>query len=151
MSEFLELFIASFAAGFIGSLFMTVSQEIDLRFINKRPISFSPVLALFKIFKLDFEVLSKKEKIIASYVVHFIYGTVWGFPLAIFYFFGYKDLIVIGIFYFLIVLIQGWIVIWALGISGPPWTWGYKAVFSEIIHKIIYTISVIASFVLFFS
>lgn len=151
MLEFFELLKLSLIAGFIGSFFMTISQEVDLRVINKRPVSFSPALAFFKIIRLDFEKLAPQSKVFASYAIHFVYGTVWGFPLALFYFFWDLDAVLVGAIYFLIVLSQGWIVLGVLGIAGPPWTWGYRVVLSDIAHKVVYTIFVSISFMLLLS
>ena len=145
---FTGLLALSIGAGFVGTAAMTISQEVELRFISKRPISFSPAIALFKLLKLDFEKLSQRAKVFSSYAVHFTYGTTWGFPLALFYFFNYTGIIAVGISYLLIVLIQGWITVWLLGIAGPPWTWGGKAVLFEIIHKTVYTAFVMLSFIL---
>jgi len=144
------LFIASFIAGFLGTVVMTVGQEIQIR-ITKRPISYTPAIAFFKIFRLDFDTLSSRVKGIASYAVHFVYGTVWGFPLALLYFFGFTEFIPILIVYFLIVWAQGLITVWALRIAGPPWTWGLKANLMEFFFKALYATASLSFFVILLS
>ena len=138
----------SFIAGFLGTIAMTISQEIEIRFITKRSISFSPAIAFFKIFNLDFESLNKRHKIIASYVVHFVYGIVWGFPLAFLYYYGLIKPVFLSALYLTIVLVQGWVVLKILHVTDFPWTWGYKAVLTELIHKTIYTVSATCVFML---
>lgn len=134
------LFILSFIAAFGGTVLMTLSQEIEIR-LNKRPISHTPAIAVFKILHLDFERLSERMKGVASYVVHFGYGTVWGFPLAILYLLNVVDFWPLLIIHYVIVLLQGWIVVPLLGIAGPPWTWGWKPVLTEAGHKVIYSVA----------
>ena len=141
------LFVFSFIAAFFGTVVMTVGQEIELR-INKRPISHTPALAVFKILRLDFERLSEKMKIILSYLVHFGYGTFFGFPLALLYLFGVTGFWVVTISYFFIVWIQGLIVIPLLGIAPPPWHWGAKAILTEMGHKAVYAFAATYTFFL---
>ena len=132
------LIIPSLIAAFFGTIAMTLSQEIEMR-INNRPISHSPAIAAFKVLHLNFDALSARLKNIASYVVHFSYGTLWGFPIALFFLFGVTTFWKLFILQYVVVLLQGWIVIPLLGIAGPPWTWGWKPVLTEMFHKIIYT------------
>ena len=139
------LLIPSFIAAFLGTIFMTLSQEIEIR-INQRPISHIPAIAVFKLLHLNFDVLSVRGKNIFSYVVHFAYGTFWGFPLAVFFFFGVTTFGKLLLFQYIIVLLQGWIVLPLLGIAGPPWTWGWKPVLTEMFHKIIYTFAMVFFF-----
>ena len=143
-----ELLITSIVAGFIGTVFMTMSQEIELRYINKRPISFSPALAVFKIFRFNFEELSYKARVVITYLVHFCYGTFWGFPLALFYFYGYTEPFFLNIVYYAIILLQGWVILLILNIAGPPWTWGTRAVIFEPIDKLMYVLYASGSFML---
>jgi len=133
-----SLFIISFIAGFLGTVVMTAGQEIQIR-ITKRPISYTPAIAFFKIFRLDFDALGNRAKGVASYAVHFAYGTAWGFPLALLYLAGFTDFIPTLIAYFLIVWIQGLVIVPLLGIAGPPWTWGLKANLFEVFFKALYT------------
>ena len=144
------LFITSFVAGFLGTVVMTVGQEIQIR-ITKRPISYTPAIAFFKIFRLEFDALSSQAKGVASYAVHFVYGTVWGFPLAFFYLFGFTDFILTLIIYFLIVWVQGLITVWILRIAGPPWTWGLKANLMEFFFKALYATASLSFFVILLS
>ena len=81
------LLVPSLIAAFLGTLFMTLSQEIEIR-INERPISHTPAMAAFKVLHLNFDSLGEREKNIASYVVHFVYGTLWGFPIALLFYIG---------------------------------------------------------------
>ena len=139
------LLITSFIAAFLGTLVMTVSQEIEIR-INKRPISYTPALAVFKILHINFHILSQRAEIFWSYAVHFLYGTFWGFPLAFFYLYDFINFIPVVVTFFLIVLLQGWIVLPFLGIVGPPWTWGTKAILTEVFHKSVYALATVAFF-----
>ena len=143
----ISLFAVSFIAGFLGTVVMTVGQEIQIR-ITKRPISYTPALAFFKIFRLDFDALSSRAKGVASYAVHFVYGTVWGFPLAILYLTGFTDFIPTLIAYFLVVWIQGLITVWLLRIAGPPWTWGLRANLMEFFFKALYAPAGLRSFMI---
>ena len=139
----IPLLLLSFAAAFFGTVAMTVSQEIEIR-INKRPISYTPALAVFRILHLDFDRLSTRMKGVASYAVHFAYGTVWGFPLA---FMNFASIWLTILTFWIIVVIQGWIILPILGIAGPFWTWGLKAVITEMIHKFIYAVTTVLFFV----
>ena len=141
----INLLILSFTAAFFGTLIMTIGQEIEIR-IKKRPISYTPAIAVFKILRLDFNRLSKWMKVLLSYVVHFGYGTMLGFPLAFFEYFGFMDVYVVLLVYFLIVWIQGLIVVPLLGIAGPPWTWGVNAILTEMLHKAVYAIATLIIF-----
>ena len=141
------LFGTSLVAGFLGTVVMTVGQEIQIR-IAKRPISYTPALAFFKIFRLDFDALNSRAKGVASYAVHFVYGTVWGFPLAILYLVGFTDFISTLIVYFLIVWIQGFITVWLFRIAGPPWTWGLRANLMEFFFKALYATAGLSSFMI---
>lgn len=136
----ITILIFSFFAGFLGTIVMTFGQEIEIR-INKRPISYSPAIAVFKILHLDFDALSLKTKVVLSYLVHFAYGTFWGFPLTVFYFLEITNFFIIVPIYFFIVLTQGWIVLPLLGIVGPPWAWGWKSVVTEMIHKVVFSVA----------
>ncbi|MAF59427.1 MAG: hypothetical protein QF858_01635 [Candidatus Pacebacteria bacterium] len=142
---FIELLILSFVAAFFGTIVMTVGQEIEIR-IKKRPISYTLAIAIFKILRLDFNKLNKGMKIVSSYIVHFAYGTALGFPLAFFEYFGFMDFYIVLIVYFLIVWIQGLIVVPLLGIAGSPWTWGLKPVLTEMVHKFVYSIATLIIF-----
>ena len=143
----ISLFAVSFIAGFLGTVVMTVGQEIQIR-ITKRPISYTPAIAFFKVFRLDFDALGNRAKGVASYAVHFAYGTFWGFPLALFYLAGFIDFIPMLIVYFLIVWIQGFITISLLRIAGPPWTWGLKKNLIEFFFKALYTTASLSFFLI---
>ena len=136
--EFILIVLISFVAAFAGTVAMTLSQEIEIR-ITRRKISYTPAIAVFKILHLDFEKLSNTAKGVFSYLVHFGYGTIWGFPLALFYMFNFVSFIPVLIAYFFIVWIQGIVVIPLFGIAGPFWTWGRRAILTEVFHKIIYS------------
>lgn len=136
--EFISVLLISFISAFAGTVAMTLSQEVEIR-LTHRKISYTPAIAMFKILHLDFEKLHKTTKDFLSYVVHFGYGTVWGFPLALFYIFDFLNFVPVLIAYFFIVWIQGLIVIPLLGVSGPFWTWEKRAIATEIFHKIIYS------------
>ena len=144
--DFFTLLILSFVAAFGGTLTMTLSQEIEMR-INRRPVSFTPALAVFKILRLNFDVLSSRMKTFWSYTVHFVYGTFLGFPLALLYFFNVTNFVSVLVIYFLIIWIQGLIIIPLLGIAGPPWTWGVQPILTEIFHKTVYAFSTVIFFI----
>lgn len=141
------LFGTSLAAGFLGTVVMTIGQEIQIR-VTKRPISYTPAIAFFKIFRLDFDALSSRVKGVASYAVHFVYGTAWGFPLALLYLAGFTDFIPTLIVYFLIVWVQGLTVVWLLRIAGPPWKWGLKANLMEFFFKALYATAGLSFFMI---
>lgn len=141
----ITLLILSFISAFFGTIVMTVGQEIEIR-IKKRPISYTPAVALFKIFHLNFNKLNKWMKGLASYVVHFAYGTALGFPLAFFEYFGFMDFYTVLVLYFLIVWLQGLIIVPLLGIAGPPWTWGVNAILTEMLHKAVYALATLIVF-----
>jgi len=146
--ETVVIFLLSFLAAFIGTLAMTLGQEIELR-VNKRPISHTPAIAVFKILRLNFERLGGRMKLLIGYLVHFGYGTFLGFPLALFYLFDFVIFNPVLLIYYIVVLLQGWIILPLLGISGPVWSWGLKPVLTEMAHKAIYSlVTVIAFFAL---
>jgi|TARA_Y100000310_G_scaffold63585_1_gene59063 hypothetical protein len=148
--DLIVLLFISFAAAFLGTVVMTVGQEVEMR-ISRRPISYTPAIAVFKIFRLNFEQLSQWMKIAASYTVHFAYGTAWGFPLAFFYLFDFIEFTPVLVSYFLIIWIQGLVVVPLLGIAGPPWTWGFKAILTEMVHKAVLAVSTVLIFQYFIS
>ena len=119
--QVVTLLALSFLAAFLGTIVMSVGQEIELR-INKRPVSYTPAIAVFNLLRLDFERLSKRIKAFVSYLVHFGYGTFWGFPLALLYLFGVTGFWTVTISYFFIIWIQGLIVVPLLGSTGLPWS-----------------------------
>lgn len=139
------LFALSFVAAFLGTVVMTVSQLVEIR-ITKRPSSHTPAIAAFKILRLNFGVLTEKQKAIATYIVHFSYGIFWGFPLALFYLFGVIGFWTVTISYFFIVWIQGLIIVSLLGVAPPPWSWGAKAILTEMTHKAVYAFAATAVF-----
>lgn len=143
--QIVTLFALSFIAAFLGTVAMTVGQEIELRF-NKRPISYTPAIAVFNILHLDFERLTERTKAFMSYFVHFGYGTFLGFPLALFYLFGVIGFWTVTISYFFIVWIQGLIIVSLLGVAPPPWSWGAKAILTEMTHKAVYAFAATAVF-----
>lgn len=147
MNSILVLFVFSFIAAFFGTVAMTVSQEIEIR-LNRRPISYTPAIAVFNLLGLDFDRLEERLKGIASYAVHFAYGTVWGFPLVFFVIFDVTNAVLILVLYYIVILLQGWITLPLLGIAGPPWTWGLKPLLTEAFHKLIYSLATFYSFTL---
>jgi len=148
--DFLILLVMSFTAAFFGTMFMTVSQEIEIR-LRRRSISHSPAVAVFKILHLDFNVLSKHAKVFWSYATHFAYGTFWGWPLALFVFFNIPDPKLVLAVYYIVILVQGWTVLPLVGIMGPPWTWGIKSVLIEMVHKAVFAAVTVAVFSLLLS
>lgn len=145
----LSVFTVSFFSALLGTMIMTAGHEIEMS-ISRRPISHTPAVAVFKILKLDFSKLNVQMKDIASYTVHFAYGTFWGFPLAIFYFLDFTAYLPVLIIYFLIILIQGFSIMYYLGIAKWPWTWERKQIVIEIIHKAAYSIATVTIFSFFF-
>ncbi|MCH7529750.1 hypothetical protein IIB50_01395 [Patescibacteria group bacterium] len=141
----LILIFKGFLAALLGTIVMTVGQEIEMR-MSGRSISHTPAIAVFKILKFNFNKLSKLEKGIASYTAHFAYGTAFGLVIAILYLIGFKSFSAIGVVYFLVVWIQGLIVVPFLGIVGPPWTWGSETLITEFVHKAIYAVATTAIF-----
>lgn len=139
------LIFKGFLAAFLGTAVMTVGQEIEIR-MSRRSISHVPAVAICKIFKFNFDKLSKIEKTIASYTVHFAYGTAFGLLLTLLYLIGFRSFGAIGIIYFLVVWIQGLIVVPLLGVCGPPWTWGSEVLITEFVHKAIYAVTTTAIF-----
>ena len=87
----------AFIAGFLGTCVMTVGQEIDLRFFSKRPISFSPAIGFSRVMRIDFDSLNRSKQILLSYLVHLAYGTLWGFPLALCYYFDISTTLETGL------------------------------------------------------
>lgn len=145
----ISLFLASFAAGFLGTIVMTIGQEIHIR-ITGRPVSYTPALAFFRLFRLDFNILSRRAKDVTNYAVHFFYGTVWGFPLAFLHLAQFTDFIQILAVYFLIVWIQGLVVVSTLGGASLPWTWGLKENLTKFFFNALYATASLSFFVMLF-
>ncbi len=143
--EIITLVFLGFASALLGTIAMTISQEIEIK-IRKRPISHTPAIAAFKFFGLDFEQVPEHLKITFSYAVHFGYGTVWGFLPALLYFFNITDFSTQVSIFFLVIWIQGLVIIPLLKVAGPPWTWGTKALLIELFHKLIYSFGTIFAF-----
>jgi len=144
------LFAFGFGAAFLGTVAMTISQEIEI-YVNKRPISYSPAIAVFKILRLNFDNVSLKMKGVYSYLVHFIYGTFFGFLLPILLLLNVTNVVIAVILFYVIIVLQGWIVIPLVGAGGPVWTWGWKAVSTEAFHKGVYTLATFYFFTLLLS
>lgn len=146
--DFITLLGLSFLAAFGGTTILTIGQEIEV-LINKRPVSFVPAIAVFKILHFDFERLNVSSKVFVNYIAHFSYGTFWGFPLVLLYFYNFTNFFqTVFVFYF-IVLIQGWIIMWILGVARPPWMWSRREILGEILHKMVYALVTVYVFFLF--
>lgn len=143
--EIITLIILGLIASFAGTVVMTISQEIEIK-IRKRPISYTPAIAVFNILRIDFEPVPIKMKGVLSYLVHFGYGTFWGFLPSLLYLFDVTKFSYLFITFFMVVWIQGLVVIPLLKIAGPPWTWGIKSIAIEIFHKFIYSFGTIYTF-----
>lgn len=147
---FVVLLLVSFAAGFLGTVIMTVVQLLEIE-LTKRPSSYVPALAFAKVFRFDLEKLSEISKDILNYAAHFAFGTFWGFPLAFFIFLGFVNFIPVLILYFLIVWTQGWVVLWALRFAPPIWRWKTRSIFVDGFHHFIYALSTVLFFLFILS
>ena len=145
----ISVFVVSFFSALLGTLVMTAGQEIEMS-ITGRPVSHTPAKAAFKILKLNYSKLDAQMKDIASYVVHFVYGAFWGFPLAIFYFLDFTKYLPVLFVYLVIIFAQGFITIKYLNIADWPWKWNKKWIITEVVHKVVYSIATVTIFSFFF-
>jgi len=145
--DFVKIIVVSLIAGFFGVLVMTISQTIEMK-IRSRKASFTPAIGVSKILKINFEKLSQKNKIRLNNAVHWIYGTFFGLFLLIFYFLGFNNVIYMILIYFLVVWIQGLIVLPVLKLASPPWKWKKSDIFFDAFHHFVLAIITVLAYVI---
>jgi len=139
------LIFLTLAAGLAGTIVMTIGQYIEIA-ISKRAPSHTPAIAAAKVLRIDFENFSEKHKNWFSNFVHYTYGTVWAWPVPALMMFTELPTLMLTLVYFLIVWVQGFVVLKILGIAPWIWTWEKKWIFLEILFKGIYAVSVVLIF-----
>jgi hypothetical protein len=140
-----SMIVNTLIAGFLGTLVMTVFQLLGI-WITKRPSSNSPALAFSKVFRINFNKLSERGKMILTYFVHFGYGTIWALAIYVLYILGIQNTIYLIILYFLITTVQGWIIIPLLGIGPHVWKWGIKSVLEDGFYHLILAVATVMIF-----
>ena len=122
----------SLAAGFLGTIIMTISQFIEIA-ITRRASSFTPAIISSRIFRFDFNKLNQRQKVLLNYITHFGFGTFLGifFPLFAFLI-SSKFFLFLG--YGLFIWIQGLVTVSTLGGVEPFWRWGRKWIFIDAFH-----------------
>lgn len=141
----LAIIITTAIAGLVGTIVMTIGQYIEIA-ISKRPTSYTPALAVAKIFGIDFESFSEKNKNRFNNLVHYSYGIVWAWPVPVLAFLTALTFWPLTLIYFLIVWVQGFVVLKMLGIAPWIWTWEKKWIFLEMLFKGVYALVVAATF-----
>jgi len=129
--------LITIASGFLGAIVMMFGQMLE-RKITGREESFSPAIVFSKIFGIDFDVLTEKNKTVFNYGAHLLYGTVWAIPFVLLLLGGFTNYLSMLIIYFIIVWAQGVIIAPLLDIAPPPWKQGVKNLSKDGIHHFIY-------------
>lgn len=144
--DFIKIIIISLISGFIGTVIMTLSQIIEMK-IRDRKASFTPVIGFSKVFGINFEKLSQKNKIHLNNAVHWGYGTVWGLFMVIFYLTGFNDLLYMVLSYYVIMWGHELILLPVLKITSPPWEWKKLDVLLDAFHHFILAIVTVLAYV----
>lgn len=134
------IIVITLVAGFLGTIVMTLGQVFEMR-LTGRTGSFSPAIAFSKVFGIDFEALTEKNKTVLNYGAHFLYGTVWAVPFVLLLLAGFTNYLSMLLVYFLIVWVQGMLVVPLLGIAPPPWRWGVGSLSKDGMHHLIYALA----------
>lgn len=139
MTPFFTTMLFAIVAGFLGTVVMTIGQFIEIT-ITHRDSSFTPAIIFSRIFRLDFNKLSQRQKGLLNYVSHFGYGAFLGifFPLFAFVI-SNKFFLFLG--YALFIWIQGLITVNTFGGVEPFWRWGGKWIFIDAFHHAILAVS----------
>ncbi|HEC30669.1 MAG TPA: hypothetical protein ENI66_01490 [Candidatus Yonathbacteria bacterium] len=127
-------------AGFLGTIVMTLGQVFEMR-ITGRSISFSPAIGFSKVFGINFDVLTERNKTTLNYIAHFLYGTVWAIPFTLLLLAGFTNYLSMLLMYFIVVWAQGMVVLPLFGATPPPWKWGIKSLSKDGMHHFIYALT----------
>jgi len=141
-----ELIFLGIVTGLIGTVIMTISQYTEMWF-RGRASSVTPGRSVAKIFGINFEDWEFSKQLRFSNTVHWVYGTLWGVPLIFLSFFGsITSVFSNSILYFLIIWIQGLIILPVLKIAPVPWKWKKSDIFFDAFHHAIYGVIVAAAY-----
>lgn len=139
------LILRALLAAVFGTAVMTLSSTTEMH-LRRRPPSQTPgeagnrLLGLFGVAPRKGEELS-----LLSAWVHWVYGTLWGFPLWALMEPGLAglDLVVAGPVFFVLVWAAALVGLPATGLAPPPWRWGAREVAIDGGHHAAYVLGVI--------
>jgi hypothetical protein len=121
-------------AGAVGTAAMTVSSTLEMK-IRGRPPSSAPADAAAKV--LGVEPTGEKEQARFSNLVHWGYGTAWGAVRGLIDAAGLEGTGAAAS-HFAAVWGSEQVMLPALGVAPPFWTWGVKEVSIDALHHIVY-------------
>ena len=148
--DFIGIIIISLISGFIGTAGMTLSQIIEMK-IRDREASFTPAISVCKTFKIDFEKFSQENKIRLNNAVHWVYGTVWGLFMVIFYLTGFDNLVYMVLSYFVIMWVHGLILLPILKVAPLPWRCKKSDLLLDAFHHFILAMITVLAYIYFIS
>lgn len=146
MAQLVQLGLIAVLAGFIGTVIMTIAQWIEMA-ITKRESSTAPGQVFCKVFRINFRTLSDKRKTQLTYLVHFLYGTLWGLLLVLLTVLNVENTMMLILLYFVIVWVQGLVVYTLFDIAPWFWTWGLVPNLKEIFFKILLSGATVGSYI----
>jgi len=144
--DFSPVVIVSLLSGFIGTVVMTLSQIIEMK-IRNRKASFTPAIAVSNVFKIDFEHMTEDNKVRFNNAVHWVYGSLLGLLMLIFYFIKVDNLIYVIIIFFIIIFLQGLIILPVLKVTSPPWKWKMSDILIDALHHFVYAVGTVFTYI----
>lgn len=138
---------AILAAAF-GTVAMTLSSTTEMQWVG-RPASVAPGLAFAKL--LSFvgapEIKGRALDILATWV-HWLYGAWWGVAFWVLIDVAGLPLAATAVAFFLVVWLSEQVELPLLGVAPPGWTWGAKAVLTDLWHHGVYVAGTVVGWVL---
>lgn len=129
-------------AGAVGTAAMTASNTIEMNITGREP-SKTPALAVCK--ALDIELKQEQQKLTFANAIHWQYGTGWGSVRGLIDFAG-----LLGFPAVLAFLTAVWgtelVMLPAMGVTKPAWTWSRKEVAIDALHHVVYALATSLAF-----
>jgi hypothetical protein len=122
-------------AGFVGTVAMTVSSTLEMK-LRGRPASTAPADAAAKVLAIERFAHDAARQRFAT-LVHWGYGTGWGAVRALLGLAGLPPVAATGA-HLAVVWGSETIMLPALGVAPPFWTWGADEVAIDVWHHVVY-------------
>jgi hypothetical protein len=130
-------------AGLAGTVMMTVSSTLEMK-LRHRKASSAPAAAAGKV--LGVAPRNPRGRQRFSTVVHFGYGTAWGFARAALGLAGVRGRASAPLSHFGLVWLAELVMLPSLGVAPPVWKWGVKEVAIDAFHHGIYAAATDAAY-----
>lgn len=142
------MLLRAILAAVLGTVAMTLSSTTEMQWVG-RPASAAPGLVFAKI--LSFvgvpEIKGRALDILATWV-HWLYGAWWGVVFWLLIDVAELPLAATGVAFFLIVWLSEQIELPLLEVAPPGWTWGAKALLTDLWHHVAYVGGTVVGWVL---